>query len=235
MAAPVIVDTSVVTWASGADPAAQNITIPSDATAVYLFWAYWASGTGTTISGSPTLGGESPDQGGTITGTDSTTPGGVHVWYNPPTGEQAIDIAWTNSPGAGPVCIVVYTKNGDTASWRDQDITQNTSPNDASISVTLTTEENDLVLKWDVHQWSGGIAPPLSSGWTNGQTASNNNLSARFSYISATGVEQLCEAESEFYSVLVALAISSAAASATALPRRALSGPFYGSLRGSVR
>ena len=69
-----------IDWATGTDPATQNVTIPSDATAVYLFWAYWnsvASGYGLSTI---TLNGNNPDQTHESAGTGSLNGTGVAAW-----------------------------------------------------------------------------------------------------------------------------------------------------------
>lgn len=215
MAAVLTGTPTAVTWASGSDPAGQSITIPADATAVYMLWTYYASGTGHGLASS-TLNGNAPGQT-----FEYPMPGGYKVaagvaaWYNPATGSQTLDVSWDASPSNGPTTIVAYVKDGDTTAWRDADALSTTES--TAISVTLDTVSGDLVLKHDM-RFSGSVPPANSSGWTSSQTQNNNSESARLAYISATGATQACPAEDEFYSVLVALSIPAGGAAATSLP-----------------
>lgn len=198
----------VVTWASGTDPAGQSITIPSDATAVYAFWAFFHATAGHGLA-SATLNGSAPDQsyelpnGGTdLTGT------GVTAWYNPATGSQTLDFAWDATPSEGPTCIVVFVKDGDTSAWRDADAAQ-ASGGDAS-AVTLTTVAGDLVIALD--QKFGSTAPTAIGGsWISAQTATNNSESCRLSYISATAASEVCTSQAVDYSTMMAISIPASA------------------------
>lgn len=198
-----------VTWAAGADPAGQSVTIPADATAVYMFWAFFTSAAGNGLL-SVTLAGNAPAQTfETPTAAVAQTATGVAAWYNPTTGSQTLDPAWDASPAEGSTCIVVFVKDGDTTAWRaagadNQDGT-------TACSVTLTTVSGDLVLKFD-QRFSGTTPPSLSTGWTNGQTHNNNSESARLSYISATGTTQVCNSEDANYSSVCAISIPAATA-----------------------
>ena len=193
-----------VVWASGASPAAQNITIPSDATAVYMFWAGFFDGGPASV----TLNGAAPSQAFEVPGSVSgpLTGTGVLAWYSPATGTRSLAVTWDNAPSEGAVCIVAYVKDGDTTAWRDAD--GDTDELSVPVSATLTTVAGDLVFKFD--QKYGGT-PSLSSGWTNGQTTSNNGEGARLSYISASGTTQVCNSEDEDFSTIVCVAIPAGA------------------------
>lgn len=200
-----------VTWAAGANPAGQSITIPSDATAVYMFWSFYTSADGNGLA-SVTLAGNAPAQTfETPTAAVDQTGTGVAAWYNPATGSQTLDPAWDAAPEEGSTCVVVFVKDGDTAAWRDADADNQDST--TACSVTLTTVSGDLVLKFD-QRFSGTTPPSLSSGWTNGQTQNNNSESARLSYISATGTTQVCASEDDNYSSVCAISIPAAATGA---------------------
>jgi hypothetical protein len=207
MAAVLTGTPTAVVWASGINPASQNITIPADATAVYMFWAFDgvdANGHGlasaTLNSASPNQTFELPTQAGFYPGT------GVAAWYNPSTGSQALDVAWDIAPVEGPVCIVAYVKDGDTSSWRDADADQDIDSN--AVTVTLTTVAGDLVLKFD-QRFDGSENPPSTagSGWTSAQTTGNVDEGARLAYISASGTTQACPSEDESYSSICAISI----------------------------
>jgi hypothetical protein len=199
-----------VAWAAGINPAGQSITIPADATAVYMFWAYAVGAAGHGLA-SATLNGASPSQTYEIASQATYEPTtGVAVWYNPSTGSQTLDPAWDIAPEEGPSTIVVFVKDGDTTAWRDADAAQGNGV--GAVTVTLTTVSGDLVIKFD-QRYNGNTAgaPALSSGWTNGQTQTNGVESSRASYISATGTTQVCNSENEDYSSIVAIAIGPSA------------------------
>lgn len=210
MAATLTGTPTAIVWASGINPAGQSITIPSDATAVYMFWSFYHGTAGHGLAGI-TLNGNNPAQTFEIaTGvvTDGTGTG-VAAWYNPATGSRTLDPVWDAAPAEGPSCIVAYVKDGDTTAWRDVDGDQDS--NVTAVTVTLTTVSDDLVLKYDQrYSMNGtqGLGPPgLSAGWTSGQTIDNNSEGARLSYISATGTTQVCNSENDYYSTVVALSI----------------------------
>lgn len=210
MAATLTGTPTAITWASGSDPAAQNITIPSDATAVYMFWSYYDGAAGNGLA-SCTLNSASPDQTLEIPGGGVYTASGVAVWYNPSTGTQSLDPAWDGTPSEGPTTIVAYVKGGDTTAWRDADAGQDQDTN--AVTVTLTTVSGDLVLKYDQRYDGGGTPPSTSSGWTSAQTTANNGEASRLSYISASGSTQVCDSEDEAWSTVVAVSIPAGAAS----------------------
>lgn len=196
-----------IAWGASANPAPQSITIPADATAAYMAWAWDgvdANGEGLASS---TLASSAPSQTGalgTATGFQPAT--GICAWYNPPTGAQDLDVAWTAAPVEGPVCIVFFTKDGNTTTWRDADAAH--AAGATAVGVVLTTEAGDLVVKFDQRYDAAGNAPVLTSGWTNGQTqTAQQSENARLSYISATGTSTACDCENEDYSSIVAIAI----------------------------
>jgi hypothetical protein len=208
-----------VTWAAGANPAGQSITIPSDATAVYMFWTYFVAAAGNGLA-SATLNGVSPAQTFEVeTAPTDQSATGVAVWYNPATGSQTLDPAWDASPTEGSTCIVFFVKDGDTAAWRDADAANEQGTN--ACSVTLTTVSGDLVLKFDQRFDVAETVPSLSAGWTNGQTHGNVDEGARGSYISASGSTQVCNSEDEEYSTIVAVSIPSGA------PAPGIGGGYY--------
>jgi hypothetical protein len=193
-----------ITWEAGADPAAQNISVPSDATAAYLFWHFWYNDV-SSIS-TVTLNSVAPAE---VYVLPSSVFGsylgavGVAAWYLPATGTRSLDVAWTVVPDEGPTSIVVFTRNGNTSAWRDADAGHiaGTTP----LSVTLTTQANDLVLKYYSRYQTP--EPGNSDGWTSLQTQTNNSQSVRLASISASGASQVCDCEDENYSTLVAIAI----------------------------
>jgi hypothetical protein len=214
-----------ITWAAGADPAGQSITIPADATAVYMFWTFFHATDGQGLL-TATLNGASPNQTlevATGTPTDASATG-VAVWYNPATGSKTLDVAWDIAPSEGSTTAVIFVKDGDTAAWRDADTDHDETSN--AVTVTLTTVVGDLVIKMDQrYDATPDVFPSLSAGWTNKLTGSNVDENFRLSSISATGSTQVCNSEDEAYSTMVAVSIP-AAAVVTALIAKSLLRPF---------
>lgn len=199
-----------VAWGTSQNPAGQSITIPSDATAVYMFWAFDGVDANGHGLASATLNSANPAQTFEVATGSGFLPGtGVAAWYNTATGSQTLDVAWDIAPVEGPVCIVVFVKDGDTTAWRDADGAR--AIETTAVSVTLTTVSGDLVLKFDQRYDSLSNLPDLTSGWTNGQTQTGQaSENARLSYISATTTTQVCASENESYSSIVAISIPAA-------------------------
>lgn len=215
MAAVLTGTPTAVVWAAGINPAAQNITIPTDATAVYMFWAYDGIDANGHGLASATLNSASPNQTFEVTTQSGFFPAtGVAAWYNPATGTQSLDVAWDIAPVEGPVCIVAYVKDGDTTGWRDADGASATGS--TAVSVTLTTVSGDLCIKLD-QRYDPSENPPITAGtgWTSAQTTGNVDEGARLAYISATGTTQACPSEDESYSSICAISIGPYVAPAT--------------------
>jgi hypothetical protein len=212
-----------IIWAAGINPAGQSITIPADATAVYMFWTYYEPTDGRGIA-SVTLNGLSPDQileiaTGSPPHTDAPATG-VAAWYLPATGARTLNPAWDIAPSNGPVTAVAFVKDGNTTAWGDADVAHNGVGD--PVTVTLTTVSGDLVIKMD--QKFGGTVPSLSASWTNQVTGSNNNESMRLSTISATGTTTVCDSEDESYSTIAAVTITAAGGGVTLYGRLSLLG-----------
>lgn len=197
---------TAIVWAAGSDPVGQSITIPSDCTAVYMFWSYYTGTAGRGLASS-TLNSLSPDEvyeQAEVDPDDNAT--GVAIWYNPSTGSQTLDVAWDGAPSEGPGTIVAYVKGGNTSASRDIDAAAGDAAD--AVSVTLTTVSGDLVLKYDR---KFNAIPDLTSGWTSAQTENPSGQGNRLSYISATGSTQVCAAEPiNDYSSIVAVTIQAA-------------------------
>lgn len=198
--------TQEVIWGAGADPSAESVTVPSDATAAYMFWSYFNSTVGQGLS-SVTLDGNSPDETYEIA-TENTdmTATGVAAWYNPSTGSVNLDVAWDASPTEGSTTIIAYVKGGDLTSWRDVDAAH--SNYGTAVDVTIDTNTTDLVLKYDQHYHVDETAPSLSTGWSNVLTGGNNDEGVRLSSCDSPGSSTTtCECEDEAYSSIVAISI----------------------------
>jgi hypothetical protein len=213
MAGPVLTGTPVaITWASGTNPAGQSITIPADCKAVVAFGSFYRNATANCVS-TYTLAGAAADQShqlGSVNGGETGT--WAFIWYNPPTGAQTLDPAWTGTPVEGPTTIVAFVKDLDTTGWRDAKSAHATSTSAASVS--LTTLANDLVLMFD-QRYTGNSAgaPSTPAGFTSAQTATNNSEGARLSYKAATGASQTCASQATLdYSSVVAISLKPAPA-----------------------
>lgn len=198
-----------IAWTSG------NITVPSDCTAIYLFWSYF-SGSGQGGIGSESIGGVPANSKSVKAGNTYYMSGGVAVWYNPPTGSQSVSITW--SPvvdyDIGPTAIFVFVKDGDTTGFRDAEA----SYGEVGQSVTIDSASTDLVIK--AASAYDASMPPAGTGWTSRQTQ-NKVLETRVSTADSPGAATTT-ANSEMtgiYTVIVAVSIKAATAAASLLPR----------------
>lgn len=181
-----------------------SITIPSDATAVYMLWAAWGSESNTQEISAATIGGVSYNQSYSL-GDSAYHPAiGVLAWYSPSTGSQTLSFTWAQSVTAGPVIIVAFVKGGDLTAWRDVDADQCISDTDP-ISVALASTSSDLVIKLNANY---STTPGTSTGWTSQQTHSNNNVGSRLSSCNSPGSSStVCDGENENYGSLIAVSI----------------------------
>lgn len=197
-----VIGGEAITFAQSQTPASQDITIPSDATAVYVFLAGWTTTDGNDLT-TFTLNSASASQSDrrAVSGNMSAIAWGA--WYSPATGRRALAIGWSAAaPSEGPAAIAVYVKGGNVTAARDTDLQQVSTQ---QTSFSLTTEADDLVIAYD--QKYGATPPSLSSGWTNIVTNAVNSHAARARYIVATGASQTVNGEDEDYSSLAAVAI----------------------------
>lgn len=191
-----------------ANPVAQDITIPAGCTAVYMFWTFWNANSNNGLA-SLTLEGLAPDQ--TIeTGTNGNAAAtGVAAFYNPTTGPgRTIDVSWDTATTEGPVFNVVFVTGGDTSGWRDAGTAAATST--LPVSVALTAEVDDLIIKSDQRFDATTLPPGLTPGWTSVNTGGQNKEWFRTSYLVATAPSPAVESEDEEYSTLAAVSIRKA-------------------------
>lgn len=170
------------------DPNSATLTIPADATAVYLMWGYFHGSSAGEGLGAATLNGLSPNQTFEIlTNGSSLCAAGVAAWYNPATGSRSLTAGmnWTTGPNA----IAYYVKNGSTT-WRDADAQSLFS---AEPTVTLTTVSGDLVLKFATDT----TTIEVSAGWDDNGEQTNGTRVGRASSITATGATQVCDEEQD--------------------------------------
>jgi len=215
--AATVISTANVAWADGINPAGQTIAVPSDCTAVYVFWRYYSTSNGVGLA-SMTLAGSGYNEAyEDARNAAFESSAGVAAFYNPSTGNQTLDPAWDVEPdAASQLCTVVYVKGGDTTGWRDADAVNNAGT--GALSITLTTESGDLVLKYDT-RYGTGTPPANTSGWTSLTTQGNTDgYDSRTASIEATTTTQACPAENENYTNIVAIAVKAGAANVTASP-----------------
>jgi hypothetical protein len=213
MSASVTGTPAVITWAAGATPAGQSITVPAGCTAVYLFWTYWNSGAGEGLL-SATLNGAGYNQAVEAAATASTTATGACVFYNPSAGSQTLQVVWDAAPADGPSTIVVFVTGGDTTSWRSALTAAAVAT--AANSVTLTTVAGDLVLAFD--STNTGTAPGTPAGFTSLGTQIVTNESVRASWIAAAGTSQVCPSQDLNYATMIGIAIPAGGGGGSAFP-----------------
>lgn len=187
-----------------------SITIPSDATAVYVSWSYYNATAAKGLT-SATLNGVSPSQNHNLQTAATDLPAtGVLAWYNPATGARTLVMTFDTATTEGPTIIATFVKGGDTSAWRDVKSAHGNSS--GQITVTVTTVSGDLVIKHDQRNDAATTPPSTSVGWTASGGISNvNQEHAQVEYISATTTTQVANSEDENYSTLVAWSIPAAA------------------------
>jgi hypothetical protein len=185
-----ILSSASITWATGADPASQNVTPPAGCNAVLLLASFWFSAESHGIS-SVTLDGSAADQTFQRLSAAGVGPAaGAAVWYDPPTGSAiALDPVWTTGPGWGPCSTVVFLEDAEIVGWVDADGAHDAAGTQQTI--TLTTATGDLVIVHDSKYGEAiGDVPANESGYTSLQTQYNSTLASRTRSIVATGTTQ---------------------------------------------
>lgn len=202
-------------FGTSANPVAQNVMTPADLTEACYFWAGYISSGGQGLA-SVTLAGNAPSMGKTLelnASGDTQNVGGVACWNNPAQGASlALDPAWDTTWSEGPVGIVFFIKDHNTAAWRDGDIAAQAGSTATGVTLTGLTA-GDLVVKLDKND---AIPPNVTAGWTGPdaeQTVTSGSDSVVMSHITATGASQACNAENDAYSVVVCLAFAPVSAS----------------------
>lgn len=216
MSASVVGSAIEIVWGSSQDPAAQDITVPSGATGVYMFYAMDGFNSDGETLASATLAGEAP----TNSHSRSTRVGfypatGVRYWRVSSTGVKSLDISWSSAPSEGPVCAVIFTQDEVSTGWSD--VASDHDVGTTAVSATVNCAVGDLILKFDQRYDTGGNPPVLTSGWTSRATnaAARASENFRLSSIIATGTTQVCASENEDYSSIVGVTIQQATASST--------------------
>lgn len=192
-----------------ATPGSQSVTVPSGASACYMFWTWYAVAGGGLASA--TLNGAAPDQTFEVPAAAGDNVGtGVAVWYDPPSGSQTLTVTWDTAPAEGPLTAVCFVEDGDNTAWRDVDGAQIAGGTQQTI--TLTTVSGDLVLVFDQ---SYTAVPSNESGWTSLLTVGPSlNEGGRLRSIVATGSTQAASTQDTNYSTIVGVVIPDAAVAA---------------------
>ena len=168
-----------VVWNTDQNPAPQDVTIPADATAVYMFWSYYSATSGYGLL-SATLNSQNPNQTSEVAGTGGGAGCGVAVWYNPSTGAQSLDVSWDAAPGTNmQACIVAFVKDGNTTAWTDVD----SQRSDTSVATfTIDSAATSLVLLFNGQE---GTSPAAPTGWTSKKTYTPGGIDQRLSQCDA--------------------------------------------------
>lgn len=217
MAASVISGTTI-TWATGTDPATQDITIPEGTTAAYMFWTYWLNTTGDGLS-TVTLDGNTRSQHieQATSGNKSAT--GCSVWYNPTTGSnKTVDVTWDAIPAEGPTTSFVFVQGGNTSAWSDSGTDHQENSTNAQVVLNSGVASGDLILAYDARFDTGSGAPGLMTGYTSITTQTNADQGARAQYDESTGTSWTVNSENDSYSSLCVIAIPAAAVGGLSIP-----------------
>jgi hypothetical protein len=176
-------------------------------------------------------------------GSDESADGTHHasVWYAENiTGNASNVVTGTYTGSSAYRCIVVAQFSGVALSGSyDQASTLNITSSGTTHTSgnTGTTTQADEVVVGSYIVVTGGSTLSGSAPTVLGPNASNNNAMG-YKIVSSTGAQSttLTSASSEQYIAQVrTFKAATGGGGATALPRRAIDGPFYGALRGSVR
>lgn len=197
---------------SGANPAAQSISVPSDAQLAVFWWSGWDP-TNVARSGNITLGGVNLTIQFELAGNGTVNMIGVATLVNPPTGTQNLDWAFTADCDEGPIVAIEFYKGVDTATpVRDADGTAETA---ATATNTLTTQATDYVrLFTDSFGTGVANAAPGGSGQTQLATTDFNSESAAVGVEDTTGASSTTVTASGDFVSLASIAIIAGTATA---------------------
>lgn len=177
---PILISSTAITLGTSATPGAQSITVPADAQAVIVTATTYTSG-GLTLS-------LSSDFAGTFTVTTAGNGSDkCHTAYAvvSSTGSKTITPTWSAAVTDGPLFIVSFVKNIDTADFIRQSLAYNANTQGSTTSTTISSSATDLVLALERQTLSS--APTLMSGFTNVTTQVNNSLGGRLQYANSPG------------------------------------------------
>lgn len=182
-----------------------TLTIPADATAVYVGWSYY-NATGAKGLATATLNSVAASQTSTLqTAATDLVAAGVLAWYAPATGARTLTMTFDAATTEGPNIIAVYVKGGELSAYRDVKSAHGNSS--AALSVSLTTVSGDLVIKWDQRNDAAATPPATSAGWTSVASQNLNSEHMNAETIPATGSSLTVVSEDENYSTLFTISI----------------------------
>jgi hypothetical protein len=202
----------VITWAPGANPAAQTVSVPAGATAALLSWSYWNSGSVFGLA-SASFGGAAPDEAferANAPGIGATS--GFVLWRGITGGADAdVDVEFDAGADWGPCSTLVFLRNVDAAGFIDAAGAH--TPATDPVSINLATAPGDLVVVMD-SRYGEDIAevPPTEAGYTSLTTQYNPTQVARVRYLTATTTEVTAATQDPEASAVVGVVLRAAAA-----------------------
>lgn len=227
------------------DSGGTSLAAPSMATTTgrYLFVGVSHYYPGVNISGVSDTAGNTYTKAGSTQGGDSSHD--QELWYtaDPITGNAANVVTVTYSASAQYRVITVgeFSLSGSTSVAYSSEATGAiTSSGTTHTSNSVTTTEADALVIGFVENWDSSESTTLtatSGSWAYVAT-SGYKFGLMYRLTDAAGGYTWAftsSANSQFYLTAKAFNFTVSGGGATALPRRALDGPFYGSLMGSVR
>jgi len=193
-----------VDWATGQNPAAQNIVIPADCTSVYMFWTYYNSTASSGLS-SATLNSVAPDETFEVATVSGKTATGVCVWHNVSTGTQSLDVAWDQAPAEGPTTVVAFVKG---AAGAARDIQGSSASSTNSANASIATQPGDLVFKYE-QRWDidGNNTPIADLGWLAMMSGRNVEESSLLSLRVANDADETGYSNNESESTMLMMSV----------------------------
>lgn len=234
MAAPIIVQSAAST--AGTSAAARSVTLSGvtsgNLLVVCVFKQYGselaAGDVSDTLSNTYT----------SIASSGATNYNKGRLWATKSSSSGEVTITVSNASTGDQYWIVVYELSGTPTEYVDQYAVYDLVNTNPTIDLPNTSYADDVLLGFCATFW-GSTFTSISSPWELDKT----EISIGGFYIhtvkattSSTGNYDLTVTgvSSEVWTILL-VAIKGSVATATALPRRALDGPLYGSPQGSVR
>lgn len=151
---------------TSATPGAQAVTVPGDAQAVVVLWAYWGTADG---QGILSLGSNFAStftiaelNGGQIVANAAAV--GVAYATVTSTGSKTITPTWDAAPSYGPVFMLAWIKGINTGDWVRATNNDHRSGGTTS-SAAVSSAATDLVLALD-HR-AEATSPGTEAGWTS--------------------------------------------------------------------
>jgi hypothetical protein len=168
----------------------------------------------------------------------------VRLYTKVASGESG-NYTWSHS-AAYTEAIIYAISGADTATPVSPNPSSGSGTGTTSTAPSVTTERDSSVVIWAGSAWdkAGPASPPTGTTPTFTEYYDGGNDGVFYSAAGvlatagATGTKSVTtgnNSDNPWVAGLIAINASSGGAAATGLPRRALDGPFFGALRGSVR